>query len=126
MEREIDETMAKLERLRRQKKLWFEKMLRAVRRGVKSVEELERVEKEEADREAARVAENRPPSATSFSFDKDFIPNWNAVHGDVVLSPSMIEAMMPLWTETPVVAAANSQGEFLVPTCFLNRRILSI
>ena len=47
-------------------------MIRAVRRGITSVEELEKVEKEEADREAIRVAENRLPSATSVSLDNDF------------------------------------------------------
>ena len=63
---------AKIERLRKQKKMWFEKMMRAVRRGISSVEELERVEKEEADREAARVAEDRPPPATSTPVDMGF------------------------------------------------------
>lgn len=65
LEEELDAALAKVERLRRQKKLWFEKMMRAVRRGITSVEELEKVEKEEADREASRLANNRPPSATS-------------------------------------------------------------
>lgn len=40
---------AKIERLRKQKKLWFEKMMRAVARGIDNVEELERVEREEAE-----------------------------------------------------------------------------
>jgi hypothetical protein len=110
LEEELDSALAKVERLRRQKKMWFEKMMRAVRRGITSVEELERVEKEEADREATRVAENRPPSATSFSFDDDFIPNWDAVHGDVVLSPATLEVMMPLWSETAAATAGSSGG----------------
>ena len=42
----------KVLRLRRQKKLWFEKMMRAVARGIDDVEELERIEREEAEREA--------------------------------------------------------------------------
>jgi hypothetical protein len=128
-EEELRVNLAKIERLRKQKKLWFEKMMRAVRRGITSVEELEKVEKEEAAREATRVAENRPPSATSFTFDEDFIPNWNAVHGDVALSPSTIETMMPLWSaqwsETPAAAAGNSQGEFPAPMCSPSRHIPS-
>ncbi|KAK8007035.1 hypothetical protein PG989_001025 [Apiospora arundinis] len=47
--REMD---AKVQRLRKQKKLWFEKMMRAVQRGLNSVEELECVEREEAKEEA--------------------------------------------------------------------------
>ena len=31
--------------------MWFEKMMRAVRRGINSVEELERVEQEEVEAE---------------------------------------------------------------------------
>ncbi len=40
---------AKIERLHKQKKLWFEKMMRAVSRGIDNVKELERVEREEAE-----------------------------------------------------------------------------
>lgn len=40
----------KVIRLQKQKKLWFEKMMRAVSRGIDNVEELERVEREEAER----------------------------------------------------------------------------
>ena len=43
-----------------------------VRKGITSVEELEEVEKEEVKREAIRAAENRLPSATSFSLPEDF------------------------------------------------------
>jgi hypothetical protein len=39
----------KIERLRKQKKLWLEKMMRTVRYGISSVEELEKIEKEEAE-----------------------------------------------------------------------------
>jgi hypothetical protein len=39
----------KIECLRKQKKLWLEKMMRTVRRGISSVEELEKIEKEKAE-----------------------------------------------------------------------------
>ena len=45
---------AKIDRLRKQKKLWYEKMRRAVARGITDLEELDRVEREEA--EASRRA----------------------------------------------------------------------
>lgn len=79
---------AKIQRLRKQKKMWFEKMLRAVSRGIDNVEELERVEKEEAEREERRLAENRPPS--SGSLDADFGRVWDDVYPDVALSPSFL------------------------------------
>ncbi|KAM4062733.1 hypothetical protein HRG_010001 [Hirsutella rhossiliensis] len=62
LERELEEAEEKVLRLRKQKKLWFEKMMRAVSRGIDNVEELERVEKEEAEKERQRVEEARPPS----------------------------------------------------------------
>lgn len=117
---------AKIERLRKQKKMWFEKMMRAVRRGLSSVEELEKVEKVEADREAARVAENRPPSATSVSLGADFTATWDAVYSDVELTPEMMATWVPLISDTPQAAPGSSQGELLVPMCFPSHRILSI
>ncbi|TQV92552.1 hypothetical protein IF1G_00001 [Cordyceps javanica] len=48
-EEELEKASAKVRRLRKQKKLWFEKMMRAVARGIDNVEELERVEREEAE-----------------------------------------------------------------------------
>ena len=48
---------AKIERLRKQKRMWYEKMMRAVRRGIDNVEELERVENEEVEAERKRIAE---------------------------------------------------------------------
>lgn len=46
---------AKIQRLRKQKKLWLEKMVRAVARGLDNVDDLERLEREEAD-EAGRAS----------------------------------------------------------------------
>lgn len=79
---------ARVERLRKQKKMWFEKMMRAVSRGIDSVEELERVEREEAEREERRLAELRPPS--SDRLPADFVTSWDAVYPEVSLSPSLI------------------------------------
>ena len=64
--------------------------MRAVRRGISSVEELERVEKEEAEREAVRAAENRPPSSDSNYLDEAFIDDWNSLYPGVVLDPSIM------------------------------------
>ncbi|KAH9229109.1 hypothetical protein K456DRAFT_56502 [Colletotrichum gloeosporioides 23] len=54
-------------------KMWFEKMMRAVRCGINSVEELERVEREEAEAEQHWREEVRPPSASSNHLLMDFI-----------------------------------------------------
>jgi hypothetical protein len=40
--------------------------MRTVCRGISSVEELEKVEKEEVEREVGRLLSDRPSSATSF------------------------------------------------------------
>lgn len=55
---------AKIQRLRQQKKLWLDKMMRAVSRGIDSVEELERIEQKEAEEVAQKQA---TPSAASSS-----------------------------------------------------------
>lgn len=47
----------KIERLRKQKKEWVSKMRRAIRRGLDSVEELDRVENAEAEAERKRIAD---------------------------------------------------------------------
>ena len=57
VEEEAQLLNAKILRLRKQKRMWYEKMMRAVRRGIDNVEELERVENEEAEAERKRIAE---------------------------------------------------------------------
>ncbi|KAI6553416.1 hypothetical protein MCOR04_010741 [Pyricularia oryzae] len=53
-ESELEAAEEKVLRLRKQKKIWFEKMMRAVCRGIDSLEELDRVEREEAEQEERR------------------------------------------------------------------------
>lgn len=90
-EEELERASAKVRRLRKQKKMWLEKMMRAVSRGIDTVEELERVEKEEAEREARRVEEQRPSSSgdqfSGVSIDPIFLDD------DVALSPSFFVGM---------------------------------
>ena len=83
---------AKINRLRRQKKMWFEKMARAVSRGIDTVEELERVEREEAEALAAAEASADPPAASNTPphFGDDFVPLWDTVYPDVSLEPSLM------------------------------------
>jgi hypothetical protein len=87
-EEELQAQLRKIERLRTKKKMWFEKMMRAVRRGISSVEELEKVEREEAEREEKRVAEQRPPSSSRLP--DDFELDWNSLYPSVDLSPGLI------------------------------------
>lgn len=56
-EERLRDSAAKLERLRKQKKMWSKKMYRAIRRGLDSVEEFDRVENEETEAERKRIAE---------------------------------------------------------------------
>jgi hypothetical protein len=90
-----DELLAAEERvlrLRKQKKLWFEKMMRAISRGIDSVEELERVEREEAEALAKSNAQPDPPpsSATPPLLNDDFVPLWNTVYPEVQLEPALM------------------------------------
>jgi hypothetical protein len=90
-----DELMAAEERvlrLRKQKKMWFEKMMRAISRGIDTVEELERVEAEEARKLSEAEASSAPPPASSTPplLDADFAPLWDDVYPGVPLQPSLM------------------------------------
>jgi hypothetical protein len=85
--REID---ARVRRLRKQKKLWFERMMRAVRRGIDNLEDLERVEREEAEKEQKRLDEERPPSADSSPLPVEDSFDFNVFSPDVAMSPSFL------------------------------------
>ncbi|KAK1837801.1 hypothetical protein CCHR01_19575 [Colletotrichum chrysophilum] len=89
--------------------MWFEKMMRAVRRGIDSVEELERVEREEAEAEQRRREEARPSSAGSNHLPVDFVGDWDTVCPDVALSPSLL-AEFGLLDSVPVVGEQGSPG----------------
>ncbi|KAK3904168.1 hypothetical protein C8A05DRAFT_32056 [Staphylotrichum tortipilum] len=62
-EAELLASVAKVNRLRSQKRMWFDKMTRAISRGIDTVEELERVEREESEALAAAKASGRAPSS---------------------------------------------------------------
>lgn len=111
-EMEAEAANARVRRLRQQKKLWFEKMMRAVSRGIDSVEELERVEKAEADREAARRAAEVPDSSprrssTEDLLGPDFMSNWDAAHVNVPLDPALL-ATLGFVEETPSTSSGNA------------------
>jgi hypothetical protein len=97
LEEELERAEEKVLRLRKQKKLWFEKMIRAVSRGIDTVEELERVEKEEAEREASRQREaevvGRPVgrSSTEGLVSADFELDWTECFGQSPLEPALME-----------------------------------
>jgi hypothetical protein len=61
---------AKVSRLRKQRRLWAEKMARAVRRGIETIDELDRLEKEEAEAERARIVEQSAEAARRSSTEE--------------------------------------------------------
>jgi hypothetical protein len=84
-------------------------MMHTVRRGISSVEELERVEKEEAEREAVHAVENRPPSSDSNHLNETFIDDWNSLYPGVVLDP-LIMVDFRLIDETHQITVDSSPG----------------
>ena len=90
-ETELATAMAKVNRLRQQKRVWFEKMTRAISRGVDSVEELEWVEREEAEALAQSAASN--VSTTPPRLSADFESLWDSVYPEVPLEPSLMAEM---------------------------------
>ncbi|KAF4460792.1 hypothetical protein FALBO_12421 [Fusarium albosuccineum] len=97
LEEELERAEERVLSLRKQKKLWFEKMIRAVSRGIDSVEELERVEREEAEREADRqrqAAVSQTPAGRSSTEDlvlEGFDERWAECFGDASLEPALME-----------------------------------
>jgi hypothetical protein len=96
-EAQLSENLARIDRLRKQKKLWSEKMVRAIARGIDNVEELERVEREELEREAAQRPEASSSSvpigrSSSVGFvSAEFEQEWAEQFGSVPLDPALME-----------------------------------
>ncbi|KAL2192217.1 hypothetical protein P885DRAFT_18426, partial [Corynascus similis CBS 632.67] len=66
-EAELQAAMAKVNRVRAQKRLWAEKMARAISRGLDDIAELERLEAEEAAAAAANASSSAPSVPASES-----------------------------------------------------------
>ncbi|EHA49736.1 hypothetical protein, variant 2 [Pyricularia oryzae 70-15] len=93
LEEQIHVQQAKLLRLRKQKKLWFEKMMRAVSRGIDDLEELDRVEREEAEQEERRRSTEVLPEVSLESLlpDSNFV--WDSTFPMGPLNPSLLDEM---------------------------------
>lgn len=71
VEAEMEAMAAKAQRLRRQKRVWYEKMSRAISRGIDSVEELEALERAEAAAFTAPEFLTDLPAPSSFGGSSD-------------------------------------------------------
>ncbi|EHA46470.1 hypothetical protein, variant [Pyricularia oryzae 70-15] len=93
LESELEAAEEKVLRLRRQKKMWFEKMMRAVRRGIDNLEELDRVEREEAEQEERRRSAEVLPEVSLESLlpDSNFV--WDSTFPMGPLNPSLLDEM---------------------------------
>ena len=82
---------AEIERIRKQKRLWLEKMTRAVARGIDDLEELDRVEREEREAEAARQAVLSAPNSVSVGGPSQLVGDvdWSAFELDPSLFPPL-------------------------------------
>lgn len=100
LERELEEAeeralaeQQKVQRLRKQKKLWFEKMMRAISRGIDNVEDLERVEREEAEKERQSTERSSSSSSPSFDLPPGFVESWDTSYDNMPLSPSTLDML---------------------------------
>ncbi|KAI6264024.1 hypothetical protein MCOR34_011921 [Pyricularia oryzae] len=93
LESELEAAEEKVLRLRKQKKMWFEKMMRAVRRGIDNLEELDRVEREEAEQEERRRSAEVLPEVSLESLlpDSNFV--WDSTFPMGPLNPSLLDEM---------------------------------
>lgn len=90
----LAEAAAKVARLRKQKRVWYERMKRAVARGITDLEELDRVEREEAEaaRQAALLAPSSAVAGPSQSVDD---VDWSAYALDPSLFPLLGTGEIP-------------------------------
>ncbi|KAI6609947.1 hypothetical protein MCOR14_012004, partial [Pyricularia oryzae] len=102
----------KVERLRKQKKLWFERMMRAVSRGIDNLEELDRVEREEAEQEKRRRSAEVLPkiSLESLLPDSNFV--WDSTFPMGPLNPSLLD-------EINILAQHSVGKSFPGVSCFI-------
>ena len=86
--------------------------MRAVRRGIDSLEELERVEREEAaeeERLRATAIEAVPTSSELPNFSDDFTTGWDGVFQEVDLDP-LVLAQFDLTGGRSLVPPSGSSG----------------
>ena len=76
----------KVERLRKQKHVQFDKMMKVVSCGLDSIEELEKVEKEEVEKVLYSFGVSDSPTILNMQFEVD----WNDVYSEVILSSRVI------------------------------------
>ena len=87
-------------------------MIRAICRGIDSMEELERIEREKAEKEVRRKAATDPISTINpLSLPLDFEFDWNSVYFNVVLSPSVLRDMGFIG-DSPQKVPHNQIGSF--------------
>lgn len=95
----LAEAAAKVARLRKQKRVWYERMKRAIERGIDNLEELERVEREEREAEAARQAALLAPSSVVGPSQSVDAVDWSAFELDPSLFPPLVTGEIP--SESP-------------------------
>ena len=69
--------------------MWFEKMIQAISRGIDTVEELERVEREEAEALTILASSTNPPvaPATLSHLSPTFVSSWDSIYPEIALEP---------------------------------------
>jgi hypothetical protein len=85
-------------------------MLRAIAQGINNVEELERVEREEAEEEARRNAVIKQLSLTAPNLPNDFEFNWDKTYPGVPLSPSALHELRLLAESIPSSPSEDPGG----------------
>lgn len=102
--RALDE---KIQRLRKQRKMWREKLARAIERGLKSVEELDREEEEER----RRATEIAPGSSDPPTSSDDFMNEWDGTFPEVDLDPSVLAQFGLVDGRIPALPSGSSGGQ---------------
>lgn len=103
----LAEVAAKVSRLRKQKRVWYERMRRAVARGITDLDELDRVEREEAEAAARQAATSAPNLTASVSVSGPAVSSVDAVDWSAFeLDPLLFQDLGS--DEIPAVSPGNS------------------
>jgi hypothetical protein len=91
---------ARTKRVRQQRRMWAEKMARAISRGIETVEELEKGNQRVEERESPAALEDGdcPPTAltTSSHMSDGSETFWNIAHGNVFCEHTLLSDFEPV------------------------------
>lgn len=107
LEKELEEAEDRVSRLRKQKRWWYDKMSRAVSRGITDLDELDKIEREEQEERDREEAKQGEAEASSVSVVD---PSFSWLDEDPNLDPAAVLADLDFGGGIPQASPSHSKG----------------